>query len=132
MRRRQRKNKPRQKYRKRTQRGGLLNRYDFAYAGRDTVNQVTKIAPGMIKNTGSKINNVAQQRLNQIISLGGKEMERVFPGILRVAIEDVYQTPFRLLGNFRKKQLNKLKNKMLRSNICKLLTVVYTKNQTVQ
>ena len=132
MRRRQRKNKPRRKYRKRTQRGGLLNRYDFAYAGRDTVNQVTKIAPGMIKNTGSKINNVAQQRLNQIISLGGKEMERVFPEILRVAIEDVYQTPFRLLGNFRKQQLNKLKNKMLRSNICKLLTIVYTKNQTVQ
>ena len=132
MRRRQRKNKPRQKYRKRTQRGGLLNRYDFAYAGRDTVNQVTKIAPGMIKNTGSKINNVAQQRLNQIISLGGKEMERVFPEILRVAIEDVYQTLFRLLGNFRKQQLNKLKNKMLRSNICKLLTVVYTKNQTLQ
>ena len=132
MRRRQRKNKPRRKYRKRTQRGGLLNRYDFAYAGRDTVNQVTKIAPGMIKNAGSKINNVAQQRLNQIISLGGNEMERVLPEILRAAIEDVYQTPFRLLGNFRKQQLNKLKNKMLRSNICKLLTVVYTKNQTLQ
>ena len=132
MRRRQRKNKPRRKYRKRTQRGGLLNRYDFAYAGRDTVNQVTKIAPGIIKNAGSEINNVAQQRLNKIISLGGKEMERVLPEILRVAIEDVYQTPFRLLGNFRKQQLNKLKNKMLRSNICKLLTIVYTKNQTVQ
>ena len=132
MRRRQRKNKPRRKYRKRTQRGGLLNRYDFAYAGRDTVNQVTKIAPGIIKNAGSEINNVAQQRLNKIISLGGKEMERVLPEILRVAIEDVYQTPFRLLGNFRKQQLNKLKSKMLRSNICKLLTIVYTKNQTLQ
>ena len=31
----------------RRQTGGFLNRYDFAYAGRDTVNQVGKIAPGL-------------------------------------------------------------------------------------
>ena len=89
MRRRQRRNKPRRKYRKKTQRGGFLNRYDFAYAGRDTVNQVAKIAPGIIKNANSEINNAAQQRLNQIINLGVKEVERVLPKILRVAIEDV-------------------------------------------
>ena len=29
-------------------------------------------------------------------------MERVLPKILRGAIEDVYQTPFRLLGKFGK------------------------------
>ena len=40
----------------------------------------------------------AQQRINQIISQGGKEVERVLPKILRGATEDVYQTPFRLLG----------------------------------
>ena len=27
------------------QTGGFLNRYDFAYAGRDTINHVGKIAP---------------------------------------------------------------------------------------
>ena len=113
MRRRQRKSSSRQKYQKRTQRGGFLNRYDFAYAGRDTVNQVGKIAPGLIKNDSNEISNVAQQRINQIISQGGKEVQRVIPKILRGAIEDVYQTPFRLLGNFRKQQLNKLKNKIL-------------------
>ena len=36
------------------QKGGLLNRYDFAYAGRDTVNQVFKnlnaTTPGLIKD----------------------------------------------------------------------------------
>ena len=41
-------------------------------------------------------------------------MERVIPKILRAATEDMYQTPFKLLGNFGKQQLNKLKNKLLR------------------
>ena len=57
---------------------------------------------------------MAQQRINQIIKQGGKEVERVLPKILRAAIEGVYQTPFKLLGNFVKQQLNKLKNKILR------------------
>ena len=86
-----------------------MNRYDFAYAGRDTVNQVAKVAPGVIKAATNGINNIAQERINQIISQGGKEVERVLPKILRGAIDDVYQTPFRLLGNFGKQQLNKIK-----------------------
>ena len=45
-----------------------MNRYDFAYAGRDIVNQPGKVAPGVIKNPRSEINNVAEQRVNQIIS----------------------------------------------------------------
>ena len=81
---------------------GFLNCYDFAYAGRDTVNQAAKVAPGVIKATTNDINNLAEQRINQVISKGGAEVERVLPKILRGAIEDVYQTPFRLLGNFRK------------------------------
>ena len=55
-----------------------------------------------------------EQRINQIISKDGVEVERVLPKILRGAIEDVYQTPFWLLGNFGKQQLNKLKRKILR------------------
>ena len=106
--------KSRRHYRKRRQRGGFLNRYDFAYAGRDTVNQLGKIAPGVIKDASSQINNLAQQRINQVISQGDKELERVLPKILRGAIEEVYQTPFRLLGNFDKKQFNKLKKKLSR------------------
>ena len=34
---------------KNRERAGLLSRYDFAFAGRDTVNQVVKIVPGIIK-----------------------------------------------------------------------------------
>ena len=113
MRRQRTQRKPRRKYRKRTQKGGFLNRYNFAYADMDTVNQVGKIAPSLIKNSSSKINNIVQQRINQIISQGSREVERVLPKILRGAIEDVYQTLFRMLGNFGRQQLQKLKNKIL-------------------
>ena len=64
MRRYRKQRKPHRKYWKRTQKGGFLNRYDFAYAGGDTVNQVGKIAPGLIKNASPEINNIAQQRMN--------------------------------------------------------------------
>ena len=43
------------------QKGGFLNRHDFAYAGRDTVNQVGKTAPGIIKQANGEINRIAQQ-----------------------------------------------------------------------
>ena len=56
------------------QRGGFLNRYDFAYAGRDTVNQAAKAAPGVIKAAADNINKVAEQRTNQIISKDGAEV----------------------------------------------------------
>ena len=65
------------------------------------------------KNATKEINKVVQQRKNQIMSQGGKEVERELPKILRAATEDVYQTHFRLLEKFGKKQLNKLKRKIL-------------------
>ena len=92
--------------------GGFLNRYDFAYAGSDTFNQTAKVAPGVIKNASNELNNIAKEIINQIITQAGKEAERVLPKVLRGAIEDVYQTPFRLLRNFGKQQLNKLKRKI--------------------
>lgn len=39
------KRQPRQTHHKKRQRGIFLNRYDFAYAGRDTVDQLGKVAP---------------------------------------------------------------------------------------
>ena len=82
--------------------GGFLSRYNFAYAGRDSVNQLAKVAPGVIKQAGNNIDHMVKNRLNQAISVGGGEIDRVLPKILRGAIEDLYKTPFRLLGNFRK------------------------------
>ena len=87
-----------------------MSRYDFAYAGRNTVNQAAKVSPDIIKGATNDINNIAKQRIDQIISQGRRNFERVLPKVLRGAIEDGYQTPFRLLGNFGKQQ-NKQKEK---------------------
>lgn len=70
--------------------------------------------PGLIKSVSSEINNIAQQQINQAIRQGGQEIEHALPKILRGAIKDVYQTPFRLLGKFGKQQLQKIKNKVLK------------------
>ena len=101
-------------WRRKRQCGGFLNSYDFTYAGRVIVNQDAKVAPGVIKAATNDINNTAEQRINQIISKGGAEKERLLPKILRGAIEDVSQTPFRQLENFGKQQFNKIKWKILR------------------
>ena len=85
--------------RKNRHRAGRLNRYDFYYAGKDTVNQVGKIAPN-IKQAAGQIDKIMQSRINQVIKSGRTEIERVLPKILRGAVEEVYKTPFRLLGNF--------------------------------
>ena len=66
-------------YRKKKQRGGFLNRYNFAYASRDTVSQA------------------------------GKELERIGPGLIKKAVEELYQTPFRLLETIGKKKHNLIK-----------------------
>ena len=73
---------------KKSQVGGFLNRYDFAYAGRDTVNQVGKIAPKTINQATGEINKIAQQRMDQIIRSGGAEIKRVVPKIIKDAIEE--------------------------------------------
>ena len=93
---------------------GFLNRYDFAYAGRDTVNQVVKIAPKIITKATSDINKITKERIDQIVRSGGAEIERVAPKIIKGAIEEVYKTPFRLLGNFGKKHFQKIKRKLFK------------------
>ena len=94
--------------------GGFLNRYGFAYAGRDVVNQAGKIAPDIINKATSEINKIAQDRIDQVIKNGGAEIERVAPKIIRSAVEEVYKIPFRLLENFGKKQFQKIKQKMFK------------------
>ena len=100
--------------RRRRQTGGFFSRYDVAHAGRDTVNQVGKIAPGIINKATADIDKIAKQRINQVIRDGGAEIERVAPKIIRGAIEEVYKTPFRLLGNLGKKQFMKIKRRLFK------------------
>ena len=98
----------------RRQIGDFLNRYDFTYAGRDVVNQVGKIAPNIINQATGEINKIAQQRIDQAIRSGGAEIERVGPKIIGAAIEEVCETPLRLLGNLGKKQFQKIKRKLFK------------------
>ena len=103
-----------EKKRSRRQTGGFLNRYNFAYTGRDIVNQVGKVTPKMISQATGEINKIAQQRIDQVVRSGGAEIERVALKIIRGAIEEVYKTPFSLLGNLGKKQFQKIKRKLFK------------------
>ena len=96
--------------RKNRQRGGFFSRYDLAYMGRNTVDQVGKIAPGLIKQATGEI---AQNKINQVIQSGGAEVERMLPKIIRGVIEDVYKTRFRMLDNFGKQKFNRIEKKVL-------------------
>ena len=111
------------------QTGGFLNWKDFTYTCRDAVNEGAKVAQGVIKGATNYINNIAKQRIDQIISHGGKEIDCVLPKVLRGVIEDVYQTPFRLLRNSGKQQLNKLKRKIYIKNTFIFLNYMYTKSK---
>ena len=64
---------------RKTQRGGFFNRYDFTYAGRGTVNQAAKVAPNIIKNATKDLDEMAKNRINQTVSIRGAEIERVLP-----------------------------------------------------
>ena len=94
--------------------GGFLNRYDFAYAGRDVVNQVGKVAPKMITQATGEINKIVQERIDQVVRSRGAEIERIAPKIIKDLIEEVYKTPFRLLGDLGKKQFQKIKRKLFK------------------
>ena len=50
---------------------GFLNRYDFAYAGKDIVNQAAKVTLKLISQATGKINKIAQQRIDQVLRSGG-------------------------------------------------------------
>ena len=53
--------------RRKRQKGGFLNRSDFAYAGRDTINQafknLDKSAPPLINNLSAELSKILEQNL---------------------------------------------------------------------
>ena len=63
------------------QKGGFLKKYDFAYAGRDTINQafknLKKSAPPLINNLSAELNKILEQQINQIIKQGGLNFEKL-------------------------------------------------------
>ena len=79
-----------------------------------SVNQVDKIAPGITNKATADINKLAKQGIDEVIRDGEAEIERVAPKIIRGAIEEVYKTPFRLLGNLGKKHFMKIKRRLFK------------------
>ena len=104
---------------KRKQKGGWLSRYDFAYAGRDSVNQAAhhlkKIAPNLIKQSSKELDAIASRRINQLTRNTAEEIKRIAPGLIRGAIEEACKTPFRLLGNFGINKYNQLRKKIYKT-----------------
>ena len=70
------------------------------------------LAPKIIKQATGQVDQIAQRRIQQIISQGGQQVEKIAPKIIKGAIEEVYKKPFRLLGRFGKKQLYRIGRKI--------------------
>ena len=76
----------------------------------------------LIKQTSYKVHRLAQCRMKQIIHEGDQQVERIAPKIICGTIEDVYKTPFRLLGTFGRNKLSHIKKNlqeiMFKQKIC--------------
>ena len=101
----------------RRQAGGFLNCYDFTYAGRDAVNQAAKATPSIIKNASSKINDIAQERIDQIISQGGREIERVLPKKLRGSYRGSSSDTIQITGGLWGKRIEQIKKQNFKINV---------------
>ena len=101
------------KHGRKRQRGGFLNRYDFAYAGRDTVNQASKHLNVLAPKLVDQITNRAKTGLDKISATRIEQIKQIAPGLIKGAVEELYKTPFRLLGNMGKKKYNVLKKRYL-------------------
>ena len=65
----------------------------------------------------NQVDQIAQQRIQKILNQGGKKVERIAPKIIKGTTEEVYKTPFLLLGQFGQKKFAQVKRKI--TNILK-------------
>ena len=94
---------------KKRQRGGFLNRYDFAYAGGDTVNQAAKHLDTLTPKLVDRLMNRATTGLDKISAKRVEQIKQIVPGLIKGAVEELYKTPFRLLGKIGRKKYKVLK-----------------------
>ena len=94
------------------QRGGFLNWYDFAYAGRDIINQASKHLDKLAPKLVDQLMNKATTGLDKISSKRVKQIKQIAPGLIKGAVEELYKTPFRLLRNIGRKKHKTLKKKV--------------------
>ena len=72
------------------------------------------LAPKVIKQATGQADQTAQRRIQQIVNQEGQKVETIVPKIIKGAIEEVFKTPFRLLGIFGKNSCIVLVEKLKR------------------
>ena len=95
--------------RRNRQKGWFLNRYDFACARRDNVNQAGKIAPGIIKQATGEIDKIARNRIAQIkqSDLVEQRLKECFPKFYMEQSRMFTKHPLDCLGILEKGNLKK-------------------------
>lgn len=78
------------------QKGGWINRYHFAFSGRDSICS-KHCKPSW--QSGSERNSPNHKS-------GRKRNERVAPIVIKKTIEELYKSPFCLLGDFGRQKYN--------------------------
>ena len=72
--------KYKQRKTKRQQHGAFLNRYDFAYVGRDTVNQAMKglnmLTLKLINQTSKEVDKITEARIRQVLNDGWQQIQK--------------------------------------------------------
>ena len=70
------------------------------------------LAPKLIGRTLKEIHKIVEARIREVINNGWQQIQKIAPKTIRGAIEDVYKTSIRLLGNLAKKKFAQLKQKI--------------------
>ena len=86
-----------------------------------TVNQAAKhldkLAPKLVNQLMNKattgLDDITAKRVEQISRETGRTLKQIAPDLIRGAIEELYKTPFCLLGKLGRKKYKSLKKKYL-------------------
>ena len=69
------------------------------------------LSPKLVNQASKEIDKIKETKIRQVINSGGQQIRNIAPQIIKAAIEDVYKTPFRLLGKLGKQKFPQLKRK---------------------
>ena len=72
------------------------------------------VAPELVDTASRELDMVAARRIDQIAQRSEETIQKIAPGIIKGAIEELYKAPFRLLGQFGHKKITNLDQKYLK------------------
>ena len=71
-----------------------------------------RLALKLIGQASKEIDKIAESRIKQVINDSGQQIQKIAPKIIQGAIEDIYKTPFRLLGKLGKQKIAELERRI--------------------